>query len=217
MASFAIEVDGSAGGLADVWPGFDSRDRFGLVLREPVGALGASALIALSVTAFYDAQRALYGDDYFRYADFYLFGAGCEVADYGELDLWPGHKYVRCEPTAESLLRAINDRAITRLAVPERGACGGEIERQTRTSALERITSAVAYSETGRSAGGDLSIRGDRVVESYVEVVLFVNPALIDEAREVELKAWRASLFDAPKSARETYRRVTPLEALALL
>lgn len=217
MDAFAIEADGSPGGLQDLWPDFEERDRFGVVLRDPLDALGASALMALTVTAFYDALRARRGDDYHRYADFYLFGSGCSIADYGELDYWPHHKYVECEPTAEGLARAINDRGITRLAVPDGPAAGGPIERQTRTSFEDRIVSAVLFDPRGRVADPDLAIRADRVVESYVEVVLFANPTLIDEAREAELKAWRASLFVAPKSAREEYRRIGVGEALEQL
>jgi hypothetical protein len=217
MDAFDVEVDGRAGGLEDVWPGFDGRDRLGIVLRDPLDALGASALMALTVTAFYDTLRARHGDAYHRYADFFLFGSGCAVADYGELDYWPHHKYVECEPTAEGLARAINDRAITRLAVPDGPAAGGPVERQTRTSFEDRVASAVLYDPRGRVADDDLAIRSDRVVESYVEVVLFANPSLIDEGREAELKAWRESLFVAPKSARETYRRIGVGEALERL
>jgi hypothetical protein len=215
--AFAIEVDDRPAGLDDVWPAFEEGDRVGVVLRDPIGALGASALIALSVTAFYETLRARHGDDFFRYADFYLFGAGCDIADYGELDVWPDHKHVACAPDAESILQAVNDRAITRLVVPDATPLGGAIERQTRTSAEARLRSAIAYSPTGRVEGADLSILADRVVESYVEVVLFGNPQWIDEAREAELKAWRASLFEGRKSARETYRRLTVAEALDAL
>lgn len=217
LDAFEIEVGGTSGGLGDVWPAFEERDRFGMVLRDPLDALGASALMALTVTAFYDALRARRGDDYHRYADFYLFGSGCPIADYGELDYWPHHKYVECEPIAESLARAINDRGITRLAVPDGPGANGPIERQTRTSFEDRVTSAILYDPRGRVAEADLAIRADRVVESYVEVVLFANPSLIDEAREADLKAWRETLFVAPKTAREEYRRIGVGEALARL
>ena len=63
MDAFQIEVDGRPGGAEDVWSGFDGHDRVGVVLREPLDALGASGLLALSVTAFYDVLRAEHGDD----------------------------------------------------------------------------------------------------------------------------------------------------------
>ena len=47
MDAFQIEVDGRPGGAEDVWPGFDGHDRVGVVLREPLDALGASGLLAL--------------------------------------------------------------------------------------------------------------------------------------------------------------------------
>ncbi len=217
MDAFQIEVDGRPGGAEDVWPGFDGHDRVGVVLREPLDALGASGLLALSVTAFYDVLRAEHGDDYHRYADFFLFGQETDIADYGELDWWPSHKYVRTGPSTEDLLRAINDRAITRLVVLDGAPRDGELQRQTRTSALARLRSAIAYAPRGRVADGDLAITADRVVESYVEVVMFAPSRWVDEARERELKAWRETLFVAPKAARETYRRLPVGDALALL
>jgi hypothetical protein len=217
MDAFAVEADGRPGGPDDVWPGFDRHDRVGIVLRGPLDALGASTLMALSVTAFYDVLRAAHGDDYHRYADFYLIGQDADVADYGELDWWPAHKYVRTGPAAEDVLRAVNDRAITRLVVPAGPPTGGALERQTRTSALDRLRTAIAYDPRGRVEGGDLAITADRVVESYVEVVLFAGSPWVDEERERELKAWRETLFVAPKSARETYRRLPVADALALL
>jgi hypothetical protein len=217
MDAFAVEADGRPGGPDDVWPGFDRHDRVGIVLRGPLDALGASALMALSVTAFYDVLRAEHGDDYHRYADFFLFGQDADVADYGELDWWPGHKYVRTGPAAEDVLRAVNDRAITRLVVPAGAPRDGALERQTRTSALDRLRSAIAYDPRGRVEGGDLAITADRVVESYVEVVLFAGSPWVDEEAERAMKAWRETLFVAPKSARETYRRLPVADALALL
>ena len=217
MDAFQIEVDGRPGGPGDVWSDFDRHDRVGIVLRDPLDALGASALMALSVTAFYDMLRAEHGDDYHRYADFFLFGQASDVADYGELDWWPSHKYVCTGASAEELVRAINDRAITRLVVPWGPARNADLERQTRTSALARLRSAIAYDPRGRVDGADLAITADRVVESYVEVVLFAGSPWVDEAREREMKAWRETLFVAPKTTRETYRRVGVEEALALL
>ena len=66
-------------------------------------------------------------------------------------------------------------------------------------------------------ADGDVAITADRVVESYVEVVMFAPSRWVDEARERELKAWRETLFVAPKAARETSRRLPVGDALALL
>ena len=124
---------------------------------------------------------------------------------------------MRTGPAAEDVLRAVNDRAITRLVVPAGAPRDGALERQTRTSALDRLRSAIAYDPRGRVEGGDLAITADRVVESYVEVVLFAGSPWVDEEAERAMKAWRETLFVAPKSARETYRRLPVADALALL
>jgi hypothetical protein len=56
--SFDITVGGRPATVADVFEGFSEQDRLGVVVRRPCGAVGASALICATITAFYDIQRA---------------------------------------------------------------------------------------------------------------------------------------------------------------
>ena len=106
--AFSIRVEGRAGVLDDVFPDFAERDRLGVVVRHPCGAIGASTLILAAVTAFYDAQRAK-GEDFFIYPDYFLFHVGARLGDHGMLDVWPAHKEVVVPDEPEELLRAIND------------------------------------------------------------------------------------------------------------
>jgi len=112
--AFAVRVGGRAATLEDLFPGFVEHDRLGVVVRQPCGAVGASTLILAAVTAFYDAQRAK-GDGFFIYPDYFLFHVGTRLGDHGMLDVWPAHKEVVVPDEPEALLRAINDRGITRL------------------------------------------------------------------------------------------------------
>ena len=97
-------------------------------------ACGCSNLICGTNTLFYDHLRDTRGvGNFFRYADTYLFGVGCEPGDFNQLDVWPLHKFVSIlQPTAEAVLETINDRRITHLAIPETGArCRGEVVLST--------------------------------------------------------------------------------------
>ena len=116
---FAFRVEGQPGSLADILPKFAEPDRVGAVVRQPCGVVGASVLILAAVTAFYDAQRAK-GGEFFIYPDYFLFHAGARLGDHGMLDIWPAHKEVVVPDEPEELLRAINDRGITRLLVEDR-------------------------------------------------------------------------------------------------
>ncbi len=91
--------------------------------------------------------------NFFRYADTFLFGVGCEPGDFNQLDVWPLHKFVTIlQPTAEAVIEAINDRRITLLAVPETGArCRGEVVLSTWNTFLGPVRS---WSPTRRARAG---------------------------------------------------------------
>src|SRR5215217_8928355 len=181
-SSFEIEVGGAAAPLDELFEGFGELDRLGVVMSSPCGAVGASALITATITAFYDIQRA-HGPDFFVYPDYYLFHVGRPLGDHARLDIWPPHKEVVVPADADRLLEAINDRAVTRLVV-EDGA-GGEppSEPGALASARARIETCLAYSPSGRVEDADVRIASNPVTEGYVEAIL--DP----EARMAKLRA----------------------------
>src|SRR6185437_15678741 len=67
---FEIRVTGRKASIEELFPQFGEHDRLGLVMRRPCGAVGASTLIAATITAFYDIQRSR-GPDFFIYPDYY--------------------------------------------------------------------------------------------------------------------------------------------------
>src|SRR6476620_11743846 len=117
-SSFSIRMDGTPGDIESVVAGFSDRDRLGVVVREPCGAIGASTLILAAITAYYDVWRSR-SDDFFIYPDYFLFHVARPLGDHGMLDIWPSHKEVVVEDDPEQLLRAINDRGVSRLLVPD--------------------------------------------------------------------------------------------------
>jgi hypothetical protein len=168
---FAIEVAGSQIGLPELFEGFTAQDRLGLVMSEPCAAVGASALISATVTAFYDIQRAG-GDDFFVYPDYYLFHVGRPLGDHGLLDVWPRRKEVVVPGGPQEILEAIDDRAITRLMVEDRTASEATYQPETLASARARIATCLTYSPSGRVAGADVRIASNPVAEGYVEAIL---------------------------------------------
>jgi hypothetical protein len=212
-AMFAPEVAGRAATLADIFPGFDGRDRLGVVVRSPGGALGASALILAAVTAFYDLERAR-GGAFFRYPDYFLFHVGAPVGPYGMLDIWPDHKEVAVPAgDPEALLRAINDRAVTRLLVEDGPPGAPAFARATLASV--GLRSALAYAPDGRTGRADIAIASNATAERYVAAVIDGAGPLADEERS-RLRARRAALVEDGRPV-ERYRRLTTDEALALL
>jgi hypothetical protein len=214
-SAFAVSVDGGDTTLASVFPDFVAADRLGIVVRRPCGVVGASALLMCAVTAFYDVQRAR-GEDFFIYPDYFVFHAGRKLGRHNRFDIWPPHKEVVVAGEPEELLRAINDRGVTRLVVEDGvPGDGAAFARETLASALARIVSAVVYSPNGRTLDADVAIAGNDVTEHYVAGVLEQSEDVPAADRE-RIAAARASLLDGGRPV-ETYRRVDLDEALGLL
>ena len=210
---FAVAVAGRPAAFADVFPDFDGRDRLGVVVRSPGGALGASALILAAVTAFYDLERAR-AANFYRYPDYYVFHVGQPVGPYAMLDIWPDHKEVAVPAgDPETLLRAINDRAVTRLLV-EDGPPGAPAFGRT-TLASVGLRDALAYAPDGWARGADVAVAGNAVTERYVAAVLDEAEPLADEER-ARLRARRAAVLAGGVPV-ERYRRLAVGEALTLL
>ena len=235
-SSFRVEVDGREARLVDLFDGFQEQDRLGVVLHRPCGAVGASALITATVTAFYDIQRAR-ADDFFVYPDYFLFHVGRPLGDHARLDIWPRRKEIVVPAEAQGILDAVNDRAITRLLVEDGEPARPELQPEVLASARGRIRTCVAYSASGRVRDADVRIASNPVSEGYV------NGLLDPEARLVALRANRNDeLADAvaarmgevsPEERRrirelrtelvedgvpvESYRRIDLSEALGLL
>jgi hypothetical protein len=250
---FDIRIDGVTAEREDLLPDWHVHDRLGVVVHEPFGALGAAHLIQVAITAFYDARpsrragKPIEGDRDAVYPEIYLFHVGGRHGDHSWLDVWPGRKEVFVDNDARAVLDAINDRAITRLAVPDTSPIPIDHEWKEPAAARDRITSVFAYSATGRVAAGEVTIQGltrqtefnirqildpDRVAgrNRFRAVDADLDPDL--HARSYQLRsiaraeeakeglAQTVSRRDAVRTdglATETYRRISVDDALNLL
>jgi hypothetical protein len=213
-SAFDVRVEGEAAALADVLEGFGAADRVGVVARRPCAAVGASALLLAAVTAFYDLQRAR-SEDFFIYPDYFVFHVGRRLGRHNRLDIWPPHKEVVVADEPEELLRAINDRGITRLLVEDGAPGDGGFARETVASARARLRTAIAYAATGRVRDPDVEIGSNAVAETYVEGVLEQSEEVAPAERE-RIAAARVDLREEGRPI-ETYRRIGLDEALGLL
>jgi hypothetical protein len=235
-SSFAIEVGGVTTTLEELFEGFGELDRLGVVMTRPCGAVGASALITATITAFYDIQRAR-GPDFFVYPDYYLFHVGRPLGDHGRLDIWPPHKEVVVPAGADRVLEAVNDRAVTRLVVEDGNAGEPPSDPGALASARARIETCLAYSSSGRVDDADVRIAGNAVTEGYVEAILDPEARIArlraeGEEERADAIAARAGEVDRESRQRvlagrrdlvedgapvETYRRIGLDEALGRL
>lgn len=209
-----MSIDGAPASVLDVFGSFSALDRLGVVVRRPCGLVGASALVMAAVTAFYDIQRDS-GSDFFIYPDYFVFHVGRKLGAHNRLDIWPPHKEVVVADEPEEVLRAINDRGVTRLVVEDGAPGEGAFARETLASARARISTAVVYSPNGRTREADVSIASNDVTETYVSGVLEQSRDVPAGERD-RIAAARARLREGGRPV-ETYRRVDLDEALGLL
>src|SRR4029077_6650406 len=108
-----------------------------------------------------------------------------------------------------AVIEAVNDRRITLLAVPETGArCRGEVVLSTWNTFLAQVRSVMLYSpRTGKARDGDVTLVGNRVVESYVEQAIFSTPGL-DAGFQARLRRLRRNIDREEKQSVESYRTV---------
>lgn len=211
-ASFTVELDGQPVTIPELFPGFDGRDRLGIVVNHPGGALGASVLILATITAFYDMQRAR-GDDFFIYPDYFVFHVGQQHGNHSMIDIWPDHKEVVVANEPEAMLRAINDRAVTRLLVPDGQPGNPSFGRATLASGWLR--SALAYAPNGRAQDADVTAAGNTVTEAYVSAVIDESTQLDNEQKST-LRDGRHQVTETGRPI-EHYRRVSLDTARAML
>ncbi|MEN2742522.1 hypothetical protein ABCS02_32500 [Microbacterium sp. X-17] len=156
---FASAIDGVEVEREEVLPGWNTHDRFGIIVDRPYGAVGASLLIQLAITAYYDIRETRRTGAPI-YPEVYVFHVGRYHGSHAWYDVFPPRKEVLVPDSPAEILEAINDRAITRLAVVD-GTPRADLRHHLKepATALDRIESAWAYSPTGRVADADLSIR----------------------------------------------------------
>ena len=144
------------------WSGLD---RFGIVVHEPYGALGAGLLTSLAINSFFEVA----GRDHNLYPEIYLFHVGGPWGSHSSFDFWPEGKEVFLGNDPIEVLRAINQFGITHLAVPDMPRC--EVQHRYRETEIAqyRLKQCYAYSATGSVTDGNVQISTDspKVIWNY--------------------------------------------------
>ena len=165
-------------------------DRLGVVLDSPLSALGASMLVQLVTTAYYDRRPSRREAPH--YAEIYLLHAGGRYGDFSSFDIVPRREvFLPADPAA--LLEAINDRAITHLAVSDRPSQGSVIPWKEPEAARDRIRHCFAYSADGRTSGADVAILS-REAGLHQDVALALEPTKLAENIEGYIEAGDAEV-----------------------
>ena len=153
---FHIVIDGRPASIGDLLSPWSADSRLGVVVRQPLGALGASLLIQSAIVASYDAEPSRRANS--RYPEIFLIHVGERFGDHSPLDFWPPRKEIFAGAEPDEVLAAINNCAITHLAVPEGAAHALDHPYSEAEAAAERLRAAWCYAECGRAPDSDVTI-----------------------------------------------------------
>lgn len=158
---FDIDIAGRRASISELFPDWHPHDRFGLVIDEAFGGIGATHLLQSAMMAYYDVKPTR-RTTHAVYPEIYAFHVGRGHGAHAPYDFWPARREVILRTSDHrEILDAINDRAITRLAVPDRPMRDVVHRPKEEDAAFDRIASAFAYSATGRVADSDVTILGN--------------------------------------------------------
>lgn len=120
---FEIEIAERRSSIDELFPDWNPLDRFGLVIDEAFGGLGATHLLQAAMCAYYDA-KASRRTNLTVYPEIYAFHIGRGFGAHAHYDFWPARREVILETLDHrEVLDAINDRGITRLTRSPTGSC----------------------------------------------------------------------------------------------
>ena len=195
---------------ADFFSDVGKNDRLGVLAPDRFEGAGAATLILAYVTAFYDRYRAD-GKEFFAYPDFFTFQRQRPVANYGRLDIWPGHKNVLVSESAGETAAAITDRGVNVLLVPDDDPCAVEIAPVELESARRNIRRCFAYSATGTTVSPDLVVEcQSHLLRDYALAVIDSVPA--DDSVQEQRERWLAQT--ATDTLSQSFRELELSEAL---
>lgn len=177
---FDVEVSAKPASASDVFPAWNAHDRFGVLVYEPLGGIGATHLIQMACALFYDCKPTRRSERKI-YPEIYVVHVGKWWGTHVAYDFWPSRREHLVTGDHRDVLDAINDRGITRLAIPERPMRDLVHRNKEEDAALDRLATTLMYSPTGRISNPDMTISGnDKRTEVNPQRVL--RPVHLTEA-----------------------------------
>ena len=169
---FSVEADGASSTVTEILPEWHKHQRFGIVIQEPMGHVGAGLLSQAAIAAFFEdlfknswadvpvPNEDLPGPSQYpgTYPEIYAFHVGRRHGTLSPADFVPNYKEVLVEADPLRVLQEINGRGITILAVPEGEERTHKFFWPEHRAFLWRTECVLSYSASGRVADPDISI-----------------------------------------------------------
>jgi hypothetical protein len=180
---YEVMTSGDPSSRDALFPDWDRGDRFGIVIHEPLGAMGASNLIGLAITAYYDWARS--GPEAFElhYPELYVVHVGGRYGDHNCYDAWPPRKEVVVEADPAAVLAQINHLGITYLAVPDGSPEPTDHWWADLGCARRRVRACFAYNAGGRVENPDIEVRGVDAISEENSRLALRGASIADEVQ----------------------------------
>ncbi|MCV6454945.1 hypothetical protein [Pseudomonas aeruginosa] len=176
---YEVEFSGRKASMWDVFQNGTPHDRFGILIYEPLAALGATHLIQMACMCFYDIKPSRRVDRKI-YPEIFAIHVGGWWGGHGNFDFWPPRREIQVPNDPCEILGAINDFGLTRLALPEREARDIVHRRKEEDCALDRLVTSIMYNSSGRVTEADFTIRSNSP-RSERDVQRNIHPVQVSE------------------------------------
>lgn len=175
-AEFTFTQGEKQGSFADLFPGFSTEDRIGIVSWKPGGVLEAAPLFLAAIGAFY--EELLRGQsEFYEYPDIFALHIGGLHGYHGWLDIWPERREIVLPPDPNVVIGRLSDLGVTRLIIQDSPSGGSILEKESVTQLARRLrtvlriggeTSTASWSVTPSEAAADLMRRAARSSEAVL-------------------------------------------------
>lgn len=162
-----IKIHDQEASVDDVFPEPHKYDRYGFIVNEAYGGLGASLLIQAAIVQFYDILPQRRNEEPI-YPEIYMFHIGGKFGDHSSFDFWPPRKEVFLDAgDPAAVMTAVVDRGITRLAIPdgEEGRTdvlqNGPSTWADHSAAKNLLSSTFAYNSSSVTERADVFLESD--------------------------------------------------------
>lgn len=152
VESFGLEI--SHAGYCNE---FHTSTKVGIYTPNGIEAIGATNLILLFVTSFYDRMRSI-GEDFYLYPEFYTFQENKPVTDYAMFDIYPLEKNVFLENGLEDFFQKIEEKKFNILLIPEDKNIMEDLSEAQIKEFSQYVQRYYLYSEIGEVSHPNLKI-----------------------------------------------------------
>ncbi len=213
---FEIKKSGVRVNHNELFSDFDVRDRVALLTNDLCEGIGAANLVLAYVTAFYDRYRAQ-ANKFNAYPEFFTILSSADCANYSMLDIWPEYKHIKNLDNSNSRLKAICDKAVNILIVPERPPHTIDYDSHVLDRVRNNIERCYVYSFDGKPRGATLSIGCSRaIIGGWIEDVFDTSMDKGSQAAKEKRTEWNHILGN-DSNIYQSYREIEFDEVLELV